>query len=110
MSATLHHRAGIVVDFNPPPIPLRQYDYVATRERYEPCDAAGHGATEQQAIAQLIEQEQIDRCECEACEGSGRIPYGSFGAYYRDGEAYDAPGLSVCEVCDGVGTVDEAEA
>ena len=46
-------------------------------------------------------------CECKACEGSGRIPVGAFGAYCRDGEKYDAPGLEVCEACDGTGSVFE---
>lgn len=44
------------------------------------------------------------RIECSACEGSGRIPRGAFGPYYRDGECYDAPGEEVCEACDGEGS------
>jgi hypothetical protein len=50
--------ARIVVSFEYPPIPCRQYDYMATRDGYEPGDPIGHGATEAQAIAELIEQEE----------------------------------------------------
>lgn len=33
-----------------PPIPVRDFDWQA----YEPGDALGHGATEEQAIAELL--------------------------------------------------------
>jgi hypothetical protein len=46
-----------------------------------------------------------ESCECGACEGSGRIPRGEFGAYRRDGEKYEMPGLEVCEACNGEGRV-----
>ncbi len=41
-----------------PPIPWRNFDWQATRVGYEPGDPAGFGATEQEAIADLIEQEK----------------------------------------------------
>jgi hypothetical protein len=37
-----------------PPIPVRDFDWQAYMEGYEPGDALGHGATEAQAIADLL--------------------------------------------------------
>ena len=49
----------IVTTFVYPPIPLRQFDWQAIYDDDEPDDDgrmdAGHGATEQEAIADLIE-------------------------------------------------------
>lgn len=45
--------------YDPPPIPLRNCDWVAIDdETYDgqPSDPIGHGATEQEAIADLLEQ------------------------------------------------------
>jgi hypothetical protein len=36
-----------------PPIPLRQFDWDAVYDGYEPGDPIGHGATEEEAIADL---------------------------------------------------------
>jgi hypothetical protein len=36
-----------------PPIPVREFDYQATYEGYEPGDPIGRGKTEQEAIADL---------------------------------------------------------
>ena len=41
--------------FDPPPIPLRCYDWHATEDGYEPGDPVGYGATEAEAIAELQE-------------------------------------------------------
>jgi hypothetical protein len=38
------------------PIPLRQFDWIATAEDYEPGDPLGSGATQQEAIDDLVEQ------------------------------------------------------
>ena len=43
----------------PPPIPDRRYDWSAVRDGYDAGDPIGRGATEQQAIDDLIEQEQL---------------------------------------------------
>lgn len=40
-----------------PPIPLRQYDWSATFDGYEPGDSIGFGETEQEAIDWLIAEE-----------------------------------------------------
>lgn len=37
---------------------------------------------------------------CDHCDGEGRVPFeGTPGAYYRDGEKYDAPGWKDCPEC-----------
>jgi len=40
-----------------PPIACRNFDYVATRDNYDEGDPVGYGSTEQQAIDDLLEQE-----------------------------------------------------
>ena len=49
----------IVVTHECPPIAVRSYDYMATREGYEPGDAIGHGETAEKATAELLEQEEL---------------------------------------------------
>ena len=39
-----------------PPIPVRDFDWQAYEPGYEPGDALGHGATEQAAIDDLLDQ------------------------------------------------------
>lgn len=39
-----------------PPIPVRQFDWQATFDGYEPGDYIGHGAAEQDAIDDLVQQ------------------------------------------------------
>lgn len=46
-----------VVQVNPP-IPSRNFDYVATRDGYEEGDPIGYGATKEDAIQNLIEVEE----------------------------------------------------
>jgi hypothetical protein len=46
----------IITSFLNPPIPVRCMDWQATYEGYEGGDAIGNGATEQEAIDNLIEQ------------------------------------------------------
>lgn len=41
-----------------PPIPIRKYDWQAYREDYDKGDLIGTGATEREAIEDLIDQEQ----------------------------------------------------
>lgn len=49
---------NIKTSFVYPPIPVRDFDWQAYEEGYEPGDALGHGATEAQAIADLMAQLQ----------------------------------------------------
>lgn len=42
---------------NNPSIPIRDFDWSATFEGYEPGDSIGHGATEQEAIDWLYAEE-----------------------------------------------------
>lgn len=46
-----------------PPIPLRQFDWQATTDNYEPGCPIGFGPTEQEAVADLLEQieDSLDR-------------------------------------------------
>ena len=46
----------IHVEYVFPPIPERQFDYRATFDGYEPGDVMGYGATEQEAINDLLDQ------------------------------------------------------
>jgi hypothetical protein len=47
----------IVTSFVHPPIPMRQFDWSATRRSYEPGSLIGYGPTEQAAIDDLLAQE-----------------------------------------------------
>jgi len=44
----------IRTSYDAKPIPSRGFDWCATLEDYEPGDAMGWGATEQEAIADLL--------------------------------------------------------
>jgi hypothetical protein len=46
----------IITRFDPPPIPLRQFDWSAVTENYDLGAPIGHGRTEAEAIANLQEQ------------------------------------------------------
>jgi hypothetical protein len=47
----------IITEFIYPPIPIRRYDWSAVREGYDEGDHVGWGATEQEAINELLEME-----------------------------------------------------
>jgi len=47
----------IITSYDYPPIPLRDYDWSAIREDYEPSDLIGTGRTEQDAKDDLVRQE-----------------------------------------------------
>jgi hypothetical protein len=47
----------IITTFDYPPIPIRNYDWSAVREGYDEGDLIGHGKTEQEAIDDLVCQE-----------------------------------------------------
>lgn len=46
----------ITTNFSMTPIPLRQFDWSAIYDNYEPNCPIGHGATEQEAIQDLLDQ------------------------------------------------------
>lgn len=48
----------IITYYDPKPIPLRRYDWSAARDGYEPGDPIGWGATEAEAIEDLMERER----------------------------------------------------
>jgi hypothetical protein len=88
-------KASVVTSYECPPIPTRAYDWMATRDGYDPGDPIGHGATEDQAIADLVEQEEARFESCGACDGTGRVA----------GESYYKPGWERCVYCEGEGRV-----
>ena len=47
----------IITSYDYPPIPIRDYDWSAIREGYEPGDLIGTGRTEQDAIINLVYNE-----------------------------------------------------
>lgn len=51
--------AKIITNLVHPPIPLRQFDWAAYRDGFEPeCgEPYGQGATEAEAVADLLQQE-----------------------------------------------------
>lgn len=56
----------IITDYNPPPIPYRGWDYCAMREGDTGEDLCGHGATEAEAIDDLLDLEACAQDEAEA--------------------------------------------
>ena len=44
----------IVTTYNPPPIPIRVFDWVATTDSYDEGDHIGYGKTEHAAIDDLL--------------------------------------------------------
>lgn len=50
------NRRKIVTNYDPPPIPIRCCDWSATFDDYDLGDPTGHGATEAQAIEDLMMQ------------------------------------------------------
>ena len=51
----------IETHFEMPPIPDRSHDWSACREGYEPGDPLGYGATEREAINNLLDEEDERR-------------------------------------------------
>ena len=46
----------IITEYVFPPIPLRQFDWSAVTDNYEPGCPIGYGRTEEEAIKDLLEQ------------------------------------------------------
>lgn len=66
---------GIRTDYWPKPIPLRCFDWTAVSEDWDKGMPVGHGATEQEAIAHLLEQEEEamdDEQYAQWCEDESR--------------------------------------
>lgn len=49
----------IITVYDPPPIPFRDCDYQATREGWDLGDPIGHGETPAEAIADLLQEEEL---------------------------------------------------
>ena len=50
----------IITEYDPKPIPIRRFDWVATRANYDEGCHVGYGATEDEAIADLLSLEEED--------------------------------------------------
>lgn len=50
------HKQSIRTSYTCPSIPIRSHDWSAVYDSYEGGNPIGHGATEQEAIADLLEQ------------------------------------------------------
>lgn len=48
----------IITYYDPKPIPLRQFDWCATRDGYEPGDPIGYGRTQHDATQELLDEEE----------------------------------------------------
>ena len=46
----------ILTNYNPPPVPGRQFDWSAVKDGYEPGEPIGYGENEQNAIDDLLQQ------------------------------------------------------
>lgn len=55
--ALASHADHIVTSYDCPPIPDRNHDWSARRDGYDAGDPLGYGATEGEAVADLLEQE-----------------------------------------------------
>jgi hypothetical protein len=55
------HDRKIITKHVFPPVPVRQFDWAAVFDGYEPGEHVGYGRTEQDAIADLVEQWEDDR-------------------------------------------------
>lgn len=72
--------SGALISYLHPPIPVRDRDYCATREDFEPGEPIGYGATPSAALADLREQEEIAGIDdepipwhpCPECGGTGQ--------------------------------------
>jgi hypothetical protein len=51
----------IITSQDCPPIPVRDYDWSASREDWDKGDLIGYGRTEKDAIDDLLEQEEFSR-------------------------------------------------
>ena len=60
MTVTSMTKPAMIILYDPPPIPIRDFDWTALRDGYEPGDPIGRGASEAAAIAYLLEQESDD--------------------------------------------------
>ena len=58
ISALLCAMSGyrITTSYDPKPIPVRDFDWIATDDNYEPGCPIGYGKTETEAVADLLEQ------------------------------------------------------
>lgn len=102
----------IVTFHTNPPIPLREFDWSATREDYEPGDRMGFGTTEEEAVRNLEQQEHEDTMTAEQLVGVYSALLREAGdlldtAYYFEHENYtwDRNYRILREVAEGHGIV-----
>ena len=54
-------RRDIICEYDPPPIPIRRFDWCARRADYEPPMPLGFSPTHEEAIADLLATEEFER-------------------------------------------------
>ena len=62
-----HGLEKVRVDYDPPPIPIRDYDWTAHDDSFEPGAPYGRGRTAREALVDLLEQ-VLERCEEDAAD------------------------------------------
>lgn len=67
----------IVVDFIRPSIPIRSFDYCAYYEGEEERGEYGYGATEQEAIDDLLAEYPVSAAEVQAREDNSQFGVGA---------------------------------
>ena len=70
-------RDNITVNFIHPPIPIRSFDYCAYYKDEEERGEYGYGATEQEAIDDLIAEYPISAAEVQAREDNSQFGVGA---------------------------------
>ena len=55
LTSTVNGRK-VVTKYDPPPIPIRTFDWSATFEDYDLGDPTGFGRTEEEALADLMDE------------------------------------------------------
>ena len=79
----------IVTNFWIKPIPLRQFDWSAVTNNYEGGDPMGYGATEQEAIADLQEQQDDFTMFCSGWEAAMNMGEGLSNSMVESGESHE---------------------
>ena len=83
----------IITSFVKPPIPIKDFDWQAVTDNYEPGDPVGVGATEEQAIVDLMEK--LDILCCPKC---GAQDYSTYNVIPDVGDSSHK--YCVCTHCD----------
>ena len=53
---TIYTESEFITRYDPPPIPIRFFDWTATTDNYEPGMPIGYGVSEEDAVNHLLDQ------------------------------------------------------